>query len=209
MRSEERRQVGTRGRWPLVLALLFTAAAVALGIFGPRLVDKSHEGSTRPLGDLAGLVRDIDERMRAEALERPPEASGPTDPELSALVRESLEIEWSPPTLDDIACVVVLAGTIPLPEGRSGVAILFECAEEGSVRHVTLVATADDGRSAIFDEFGRARPFEAAEAILEPDDPTDPEGPSTFAWTDGAVVVMARCLERAPLESLRGVLGAR
>ncbi|MSR29209.1 MAG: hypothetical protein EXS03_06520 [Phycisphaerales bacterium] len=194
--------------WAVLCTVLLVTVAVLLGVLGPRIGDGRSADSLKPLGDLAHAARDVQQCMEAEAIERPSDATGPTGDELTRLATESLRVEWSPPSFESLGGIAVLAGPIPLAGDGRGLAILFECAGENSARFVTLVAIPDDGGFAVFDEFGRARPFESSDAILEPDDPDDPDGPSTLVWTDGTILFVARCDERAALDTARVALGA-
>ncbi len=206
MPNDARRAPKSLQRWPLAVAMIAVAASVTLGVFGPRLVDVRSHDALRPLGDLALSVREVEERMSLEARDRPAEAPGPTDAELASLVRESLGVDWTPPPLTDDGCVPILAGPVPLSKDGRGVVILFECAGGDGGRHLVIAALPDDGTNGVFDEFGRARAFDASESILEPDVSTDPDGPSTLAWTDGALLIIGRAPDRERLERLRAHL---
>ncbi len=196
-------------RWPLVAALLLIAASVVIGVFGPRLGDGRAADALQPIGDLAVASRDVQERMQLEALERPEAAPGPTSADLAALATESLGVDWTAPDLATLGGVPILAGPVPLaPDGR-GVAILYEFEDRGPSRFVTLVALPDAGRYAIFDEFGRARVLDPAQAILESDRHEDADGPSTLVWSDGTMLFIARSDERMTLVAVREAFGAR
>lgn len=189
-------------------ALLLVTASVLVGVWGKRLAESRAVDSLIPIGDITQVARQLQHQLELEALHRPTDAALPTSEDLSKVARENLALEWTPPDMRGNGYIAVMAGSAPLLENGSAMAVLYELEGEQSDRFLALFALPDEGEFAVFDDFGRARVFESAQSILEPDDATDPTGPATLAWSDGTLLFIARAGSRDELMRAHAALGA-
>lgn len=191
----------------LVATLAMVAASVFVGVFGPRLTERSQSALV-PLGDVAQQAREIQARMQFEALHRPSGSQNPSRDMIAALCEHARLGGWRPPDLAADGYLLVAAQPVSLVEDEPTVALLYELTDEGADRFLTLLVSADHAQFASFDEFGRIEPFAVGRAIIEPDDVTDPLSSATLVWSDGTLLMLARAASEASLESLRAALGA-
>lgn len=183
------------------------AASVVIGVFGPRLSERSQSALV-PLGDVAQQARDIQTRMQFDAVHRPIGSPNPSREMLAALCAHALLGAWRPPDLSAEGYLLVAAQPTSLIADEPSVALLYELTDEGADQFLTLLATADHAQFASFDEYGRIEPLAVGRAIVEPDDVTDPLSSATLVWSDGTLLILARAASEASLESLRAALGA-
>ena len=116
----------TRFSWPaLLLALAAVAASVAIGLYGPRVGDRTVNALV-PLRDVADAVDSIAQRMSLDSSRRPPDAELPTMQDAARVCKDALSTPWQPPDLRDGGFRVVMAGPVPIPGSSAGVALLYE-----------------------------------------------------------------------------------
>lgn len=122
----------TRFSWPaLVLALVAVAASVALGLYGPRVGDRSSSPLI-PLREVADTVDSIAQRMGFESAHRPADAELPTMEDAARVCKDALATPWQPPDLRERGFRVVMAGPVPIPGSAAGVALLYESEARGA-----------------------------------------------------------------------------
>ena len=116
----------TRLSWPaLFLALVAVAASVALGLYGPRVGDRTANLLV-PLREVADAVDSIAQRMSFESAHRPADAQLPTQQDAARVCKDALSTPWQPPDLRDEGFRIVMAGPVPIPGSPAGVALLYE-----------------------------------------------------------------------------------
>ncbi len=116
----------TRLSWPaLCLALVAVAASVALGLYGPRVGDRTAN-ALMPLREVADAVDAIAQRMSLESAGRPSGAELPTAQDAARVCKDALSTPWQPPDLRDEGFRIVMAGPVPVPGSSAGVALLYE-----------------------------------------------------------------------------------
>jgi hypothetical protein len=122
-------RASTRISWPaLCLALTAVAASVALGLYGPRVGDRTSSPLV-PLREVADAVDSIAQRMSVEASRRPADAQLPTMQDAARVCKDALSAPLQPPDLRDLGLRIVMAGPVPIPGSTAGVALLYESDE--------------------------------------------------------------------------------
>jgi hypothetical protein len=148
--------------WPaLILALVAVGASVALGLYGPRVGDRTANALV-PLREVADAVDSIAQRMSLESARRPSGAELPTMQDAARVCKDALSTPWQPPDLRSEGFRIVMAGPVPISGSSGGVALLYE----------------SDARSAESEAAGQAGPDARDDADHEAPRMTIAPGPS-------------------------------
>lgn len=229
----------TRFSWPaLILALVAVAASVALGLYGPRVGDRT-QNPLMPLREVADAVDSIAQRMSIESARRPSDAELPTIQDAARVCKDTLSSPWQPPDLRDAGFRIVMAGPVPVPGSTAAVALLYE-----SDSATPSEASPDGGNSDAQGDSGQAPRMSIAPgpspqpaqrrdvvmvvardhgvfAIYDEFGRAQPLGIArsvleesedgawaVMVWSDGELLFVAWASEAARLERLRSELGA-
>lgn len=190
-----------RGRGHLgavVGTAIAVACSVCVGVWGPRLGDRTPVASGVPIGGaVAALGRMHRENDLAPARS---DASFDWRREVEEALGRPLPASLADPQASGWRAEAILVRRLPAFAGGGDAATVRFSLDRlgGPPRRVSLSLLADEGRLARFDSFGRLRPLAEGQAIaLDPAD--SPESLAVLLWGEGPLVAAVQAEEPADL----------
>ena len=186
-----------------VLALGAVAFAVAVGISGPRLADRTGSAQQDPaIGELAGMAARYEERIAFD-LARAAGAEGGlalVGELTAATVGERAAVDLRPAgwTADD-------AHNVELLPGLMATMVRYEGEEPGASLSVTMLP--DDGRAVRYDGFGQALPLAPGQEWLgSARAGTGAPERVAYAYADGRILWIVLAPSRRELQPVARLL---
>jgi hypothetical protein len=186
-----------------VLALGAVAFAVAVGVSGPRLADRTGSAQQDPaVGELAEMAARYEERI---AFDLARAAGGEGGLALVGALSAATVGERAAVDLQPAGWAADDAHNVELLPGLMGTMVRYEGEEPGTWLSVTMLP--DDGRAVRYDGFGQARPLAPGQEWLgSARAGTGAPERVAYAFADGRILWIVLAPSRRELQPVAGLL---